>query len=86
VSPFYFCAAFGVIIGRALNGAGDSLAPMLITTLSLWGLQVPLALWLVRWWQPATSGIWWAIGLASALNGLLMVLWFETGRWQRQRV
>ena len=86
VSPFYFFAAFGVIIGRALNGAGDSLAPMIITTLSLWGLQVPLALWLVRWWQPATAGIWWAVGLASAVNGLLMTLWFETGRWQQRRV
>ena len=86
VSPFYFFAAFGVIFGRALNGAGDSLAPMIITTLSLWGLQVPLALWLVRWWQPATSGIWWAIGLASAVNGLLMALWFETGRWQHRQV
>ncbi|MCX6997990.1 MAG: MATE family efflux transporter [Kiritimatiellaeota bacterium] len=86
VSPFYVFAAFGVIIGRALNGAGDSLAPMIITILSLWGLQVPLALWLVRWWQPATTGVWWAIGLASAVNGLLMTLWFETGRWQRRQV
>ena len=86
VSPFYIFSALGVVLGRALNGAGDSVAPMIITVLTLWGLQVPLALWFARLWQPATVGIWWAIGAAMAVNGLLVAGWFETGRWTRKRV
>ncbi|MDZ4199012.1 MAG: MATE family efflux transporter, partial [Kiritimatiellia bacterium] len=31
VSPFYIFAAPGIILGRALNGAGDTLMPMIIT-------------------------------------------------------
>ncbi|MFH0953248.1 MAG: MATE family efflux transporter [Verrucomicrobiota bacterium] len=86
VSPFYVFAAFGIILGRALNGAGDSMAPMIITILTLWGLQVPLAILLAHIWQPATQGIWWGIAAAMTANGLLVAAWFETGRWTRKRV
>jgi putative MATE family efflux protein len=86
VSPFYIFAALGIVLGRALNGAGDSLSPMIITILSLWGLQVPLALFLSRVWQPPTQGIWWAIVIAFVVQGLLVTGWFETGRWKHRRV
>ncbi|OPZ31409.1 MAG: Multidrug resistance protein NorM [Lentisphaerae bacterium ADurb.BinA184] len=86
ISPFYVFAALGIVLGRSLNGAGDSLTPMIMTVVSLWGLQVPLAVGLSRVWEPPTVGIWWAIAAATALHGALIALWFETGRWQRARV
>ena len=86
VSPFYVFAAPGVILGRALGGAGDTMAPMVFTVISLWGLQIPLALLLARHLQPATQGIWWAMVAATVLHGLLVAGWFETGRWRHARV
>ena len=86
VSPFYIFAALGIVLGRALNGAGDSMAPMVITIITLWGFQVPLAIWFARLWQPATQGIWWAMAVAIVVQGLLVAAWFETGRWKKQRV
>ena len=86
VSPFYVFAALGIVLGRALNGAGDSVSPMLITILSLWGLQVPLALALSRMWHPPTTGIWWAMAASIVVQGILAALWFETGRWKTTRV
>jgi Na+-driven multidrug efflux pump len=80
VSPFYVFAALAIVLGRALNGAGDSLAPMVFTVLSLWGLQVPLALHFSATWASRTQGIWWAIVAATVLHGLLTTAWFETGR------
>ena len=86
VSPFYIFAAAGVVLGRALNGAGDSMAPMIITIVTLWGVQVPLAMLLARIWQPATHGIWYAISASMMLNGILVTGWFMTGRWKHKRV
>lgn len=86
VSPSYVFAALGIVLGRALNGAGDTLAPMIATILSLWGLQVPLAIWLAHRWQPATDGVWWAIVASGTLHGILIMLWFQTNRWMKQRV
>jgi Na+-driven multidrug efflux pump len=86
VSPFYVFTAAGVVLGRALNGAGDSLSPMIITILTLWGFQVPLAILFSRYWHPATQGIWWAIVVSTVLNGILVAGWFQTGRWKKKRV
>jgi|GEM_PF-2174714 len=86
VSPFYVFAALGIVLGRALNGAGDSLARMVCTVLSLWGVQVPLAVHFAATRKDPTLGIWWAIVLATVLHGALIAMWFETGRWKRARV
>ncbi len=86
VSPFYVAAALGIVLGRALNGAGDSLAPMICTVVSLWGLQVPLALYLPRIWSPPIEGVWWAVGAAMTLHGLLIAGWFATGRWRHKNI
>lgn len=86
VSPFYVFAALGIVLGRGLNGAGDTVAPMVFTIFSLWVLQVPLAIWLARVWQPATHGIWWAMVVGMVAHGLLVAVWFETGRWKHRRV
>ena len=86
VSPFYIFAALGIVLGRALNGAGDSMGPMVITVVTLWGLQVPLAVHFSHIWHPATQGVWWAMSAAMLVQGLLVMGWFEMGRWKRLEV
>lgn len=86
VSPFYVFVALAIVLGRALDGAGQTIPTMIFTITSLWGLQVPLAILLSRISQPATQGIWWAIGIAMTIHGLLVTAWFLTGRWKTQSV
>jgi len=86
VPPFYVFVALSIVLGRSLQGAGDTVSPMICTIVSLWGLQVPLAVALSRRVDPPTLGIWWAIALAVTVNGLLLAGWFQTGRWKRKQV
>lgn len=86
VSPFYLFAAPAIVLGRALMGAGDTMGSMVCTILGLWGVQVPLAIWLSRVIEPPTQGVWWAIAAAVTVHGLLIIAWFETGRWKSCRV
>jgi Na+-driven multidrug efflux pump len=86
VSLFYIPAAFSIVLGRALQGAGDTVAPMVTTILGLWGLQVPLAIILPRYFTPATDGIWWSVAVALTANGLMVAFWFQRGRWKHRRV
>jgi len=83
-TPFYIFIAFGIVLNRALGGAGDTLVPMIITLLSLWGFQIPMALFLAKSTPLGVTGIWWATGLTSLLNGMLILAWFETGRWKKK--
>ena len=102
VSPFYLLAGVSIVLDRALNGAGCTVSTMLFTVVTLWGLQVPLALLFsgsvapeafgplarlfARWFDPPVNGVWWAMNTATALHAVLSVAWFATGRWMRQRV
>lgn len=86
VTPFAVFATLGIVLGRAMNGAGETLMPMLLTIVCLWGLQVPLGLWLPRHWTPATSGIWWSNAIAMTAHGLLIMFWFLQGHWRHQKV
>lgn len=80
VSPFYVFTAMAIVLGRALNGAGRTMATMVLTILCLWGLQIPLAILLssVLGWGP--QGVWWAIGIAVTAHGLLTAMWFHAVR------
>ena len=86
VSPFYIFAALGIILGRSMNGAGDTVPTMLITIATLWGVQVPLAHHLAGVFDPATTGVWWSIAISNTLNGLVTAAWFWFGRWKTRKI
>jgi putative MATE family efflux protein len=81
---FYVFVAPSIVLGRALQGAGDTLTPMILTLVSLWGIQVPLAIVLSRVIEPSTDGIWWAIAIAVTIHGILVTLCFQRGRWKNR--
>ena len=84
------CAgAFGfiglsIILGRALSGAGDTVSPMVITAIGLLGIR--LALSLLFSWKLGITGIWLGITASTIIQGLMVGVWFHTGRWKLKRV
>jgi len=85
IAVSYLFSALGVVMGRSLDGAGNTVPAMAINVLSLWGLQVPLAYLLARIGLGA-NGIWWGIAIANVANGLLMAYWFHRGGWKHRQV
>lgn len=83
-APFYLFIPLGVVLGQALAGAGDTITPMILTLLSLWGFQIPIAIFLSRLW--GVNGIWWSNAFASVLHGVLIMSWFATGRWKKRKL
>ncbi|MCK4518736.1 MAG: MATE family efflux transporter [Candidatus Omnitrophica bacterium] len=85
-SLFFPAIAFGVVLGRSMSGAGDTITPMVITIFCLCGIQIPLAIGLSRFSNQGLSGIWWAIAAASLIQGILAIIWFKAGRWKKRIV
>jgi putative MATE family efflux protein len=81
---FYSFIAFSVVLNRALGGAGETFVPMLITFVSLWLVQVPLAFILPKLFDLGLDGVWWAIAISFVVNGLLTLVWFHMGRWKKR--
>lgn len=82
----YIFYAFTSILARALGGAGDTLSPMIVTALSIFGLMIPLAWLLPRVGELGMTGIWIAIIASMAVQALITVLWFNTGKWKKKEV
>lgn len=86
VSPFFVFVALAIVMNRSMQGAGDTVPPMVITLAALWGLQVPLAIWFARTWVVPTQGIWWATSIAISSHGIMACAWFLRGRWKDRSV
>jgi Na+-driven multidrug efflux pump len=82
----YLFLALGLVLASAMNGAGDTVATMIILFGALLGIQLPLAYLLPRLMGGNPMGIWLAITIATSVQGMVMVLWFRSGRWKQRRV
>ncbi|MDY7009487.1 MAG: MATE family efflux transporter [Planctomycetota bacterium] len=82
VGATFIFIAFSMVLGRAMNGAGDTFWPMLITAYAMLVLRIPLACGLAYAWNSA-AGVWVALAASNVLQGGLFVLAFWWGRWKK---
>jgi putative MATE family efflux protein len=85
-SLFHILAALSIVLGRALQGAGDTVAPMVMTIIGLWIFQVPLAIVLPRFFAVPTDGIWWSVAVTLTVHGVITAWWFGRGTWKAKQV
>ncbi|MCJ7702118.1 MAG: MATE family efflux transporter [Anaerolineales bacterium] len=86
IAPSLIFSALGIVLGRSFDGAGNTVPAMMVNLLTLWGVEIILALVLSRWMGLGTDGIWWARAIANIANGLLFAVWFRLGRWKHRKV
>jgi putative MATE family efflux protein len=79
-ATFAFTAA-SVVIGRAMNGAGDMFWPMMATAVSMLGMRIPLAMWLARA-MGDVRGVWIAMTVSNVAQGVFFAALFLWGRWK----
>ena len=75
-----------IILNRSLSGAGDTISPMIITFISLWLIQIPLAIFLSRIPFFGLNGIWTAILASHIAQAAMVTFWFQTGRWKLKKI
>ena len=80
LSPTFGFIAFSLILGRALNGAGDTFSPMVITLAAQVGVGLGLVILLSRFMD--LNGVWLGIALSNIVQGLAMWFWYRTGKWK----
>jgi len=76
----------GIVLGRSMDGAGNTVPAAVVNLVTLWGLQLPIAFALSQWLGFGLAGIWLGRALANATNGLLLAAWFRRGRWKERKV
>ncbi len=80
-----FVAIWLILVG-AMQGAGYTRWPMIVTVLCLIGIRLPLAWYLTVWKDMGPIGTWYSIAFSSLSVGLLVIWRFKTGAWKHQKV
>ena len=66
------------------NGAGDTMAAMMITLFGTWVIRIPLMWYLDKLY--GVEGIWLALGLSNIISGVVSFIYFRSGRWKSKGV
>jgi Na+-driven multidrug efflux pump len=78
--------ALGMVLTGALQGAGETKAPTLLTAITMIAFRLPLAWALCLPLGLGAQGGWYAMSASTVLQGLLTYWLFRQGRWHRTRV
>ncbi len=78
----YIFFAYGMVIGQAFNGAGDTRTPTIINFFCFWMFEVPLAYFLAITLGFGPQGIFSAIAIAVVLLAVVCIVVFKKGRWK----
>lgn len=82
VAPFYVFIAVAIILGFALNGAGDTKKPMYATLFSMVLFQVPLACILPEFLGIGIAGVWLAVICGAILQTGILFTMYRHGGWK----
>ena len=78
--------ALNMVLRGALQGAGDTRTPALITVGTFWIFRIPLAFLLAKTLGYGAVGAWVAMSSTTILSGILMASWFKWGTWRTLKV
>lgn len=82
----YIFYAYGMVIGQAFNGAGDTVTPSLINLFAFWVLQIPLAYLFARTFAWGPEGVYWAISISESTLAVIAIIIFRRGRWKATKI
>jgi len=82
----YLVHGFTAGLQYCITGAGDTLPPMVISLITMWVLQLPLAFFLPEVTNLGVYGVRWAIVSSMVFGAVAYVTYFRLGRWKYKRI
>ena len=82
----FLAIGFDSILQQAIAGAGDTIPPMLISLVTIWLVQLPLAFLLPQITELGVRGIRWAMVASLVAGAVSYIAYFRLGRWKRKKV
>ncbi len=78
--------ALNMVLRGALQGAGNTRMPFVLTAVSLLVVRLPLEWLLAIHFKMGAAGAWWSMSVTACLGGALMAAWFKFGNWRETKV
>ena len=82
ISAGYVFFAYGMVVGQAFNGAGDTFTPTLLNFIAFWLLEIPLAYTLSTIFEWGPTGVYVAVAISESILAVLCIIVFRRGKWK----
>ena len=82
----YVFYAYGMVIGQAFNGAGDTITPSWINFVAFWLLQIPLSYLFAKLFNWGPVGVYWAIAISESMLAVIAIVVFRRGTWKTVKI
>ncbi len=84
MAPSFGLLGLQQVMNGVFNGAGFTLASMLISLIGLWIVRFPLAYVLSNNTVLGFEGIWWAFPISNLIAAIVALIWFKNGQWKQR--
>jgi Na+-driven multidrug efflux pump len=75
-----------IALTGVLRASGNTVVTMMLTLVSQWVLQFPLAYVLAKHTSLGMTGIWWAFPITNLLTVLITLAIYAKGDWKKKRL
>jgi putative MATE family efflux protein len=82
----YWGMAIVFLMQNCISGSGDTMPPMIISMVTLWIVQLPLAYFLSRFTSLGVYGVRLAIVIGLIVSAIAYITYFWQGRWKSKRL
>jgi Na+-driven multidrug efflux pump len=85
MAPSFGLLGLQQVTNGVFNGAGYTLASMVMSIIALWIIRFPLAYWLAYETSLSYDGIWWAFPISNLIAAGIALIWFRRGTWEKKK-
>jgi putative MATE family efflux protein len=85
MAPSFGLLGLQQVVNGVFNGAGFTMASMLLSMFSLWIVRFPLAYILSFHTEMSFEGIWWSFPISNLLAAIAALMWFRQGGWKKRK-
>ncbi len=82
VSFGFLIYAIGMVMIQAINGAGDTVTPIILNFIAFWIIEIPLAYVLTNVFDFGVEGVCYAILAAETMLAIMAMYIFRKGKWK----
>ncbi|GLR20089.1 MATE family efflux transporter [Portibacter lacus] len=82
----YIVFSYGMVLGNAFNGAGDTMTPTITNFIAFWLIEIPLAYFLAVTMGYGSEGVYASIAISEAFLALMLIYLFRRGKWKLKKI
>ncbi len=78
--------ALAMVLSSALQGAGDTKTPMIISYITNWAIRLPVAYFFAITMKMGSDGAWLSMTLSVAAMGILTAMRYQSRAWLKTKI